>query len=204
VQETFYSQLSNSTTLSFPFPKTATSGNTILVILAYDQGQTITPSVSYTTLFTVATPTYNGLKAFLRVSNGTETSFTCAALSSADNYAAYMYEFSGSHSLDQVTTGTTANQNVYSAIMPTITPVTGALVFSAGCFIPANICTSNVSSSGGKVIPISVQGNATSRVLVGCAYETAGAGTAIIPATIGVSSPGYGSDGFAYATWSIH
>jgi hypothetical protein len=203
VQETFYSQLANSTSFTFPFPKTATSGNTILIILAYDSTQTVTPSVAYTTGFTVTTPTYNGLKALLRVSNGTETSFTCAAFSTVDNFAAYMYEFSGSHSFDQHSTGTTANQNVYSAILPSITPTSGAMVFGAGCFIPANYCTSNVSSGGDKVIPISVMGIASARVLVGCVYAAASTGAATVPPTIGVSSAGYGTDGFAYASFSI-
>jgi hypothetical protein len=202
VQETCYAQTTNSTNFSFPFAKQCTSGNTILIILAIAL-ETVTPSVAYTTLFTETTATYNKIMALLRVSDGTETQFVGANFAQADNYSAYMFEFAGSHSLDQYATGITANQNQQSLILPSITPATGAMVFGCGCFIPANWATGFVTGAGGLWLPINVPGAATGRALVGAVGIKAGAGVPIVPPTIGMNSPGYGSDGAPYATFSL-
>jgi hypothetical protein len=195
----------SSYTITFP-KTTASSGNTAFMLVAADGSQTVTLPSGWTVDFNITASTYARL-ILLQKTTASDTGATFST-SAATNYAVYFFELSGSHTLDQHSTGTSGNTNLTA--LPSITPSAGALVFGAECAVAASGPTvpyvaqfTTTMVSGWTPFGDVIAGNGA-RMLTG--YVGQGAASAVSTTPPNINIPQwtlFTSGGVAYATFSI-
>lgn len=207
VQEGCWGTLTNSSSNVFTFPNTAaSSGNTLFVLVAADASTTLTTPSGWTQGFNQTKGSYSRVAMYYKAS-ASDTSVTFATSGSASE-SACMMELSGSHSLDQDSTGGLTGSSFLIAQFPSVTPTSGAAVFAIGCFIP-NVGSPAFPPQPGSINPawgtlFAAPGVGEGRTLVGWRYAGTSNGSSITPPSINLTPYGpYSSSGFAWSTFSI-
>jgi hypothetical protein len=184
------------------FPKTAAaSGNTLFCLYSSDGSSTQTIPAGWTVDFNVQQTSY----ARLILMHKTSASDTSVAFAVSSPYSVLFFEVAGSHALDQSSTGGAANTSYLQT--PNLTPTTGSQVFCAVAFVNTAIggwtTVAPPIFSAWQPFGQAFNGNGY-RALAGYVLPTPGAGVAVTPPLMDLSTIGlYPSGGMAYATFSI-
>lgn len=188
------------------FANTATSGNTLLAIVATDGSvDTITTPSGWTKMLGVIQG-YSQLAVYIKTSSGVETGFSATIVSTGTPWACRLYEIIGTHSTDQTNTATSTSGVLPQYLFPSLSPTSGSMVFFGACFTPSSIPQPlQFSIPTSQWIDVGITGasedTAASRCLCAGLYLGKGAGSAIVPPTVTVG--GTLSPGVALATFSI-
>jgi hypothetical protein len=204
VQEVGFGSSANVTSNTVTFPQAAaSSGNTLWLFVATDGSQAVTAPGGWTVDLNVQQNTYARLMV-LHKTSASDTSATFTT-SGATSFSGYFMEVTGSHHLDQSSTGGIAN--ALPIIMPAITPSAGAAVFAFATLVPNVSPTEIVVQPSINPLwrPMTATGTAPdNRVLIGHEYVSAAPNASMTPPPI--NSDGFqffGGGGIAYATFSI-
>jgi hypothetical protein len=205
VQEYSVATSSNTASFTVTFPQTtAASGNTAFMIVATDGSQTITAPTGWTVDINQVGATYARLMV-LHKATASDTSATFTATSTT-SFSVIFFEISGSHALDQSSSGSTTNTSIVTP--PSFTPSSGAMVFAFAAEVASS--TSGSSTGAASVISplwntLSVTGSSPQqRLLFGHMSIAAGSGVSIKPPTINNQGQSlFASGGIAYSSFSI-
>lgn len=206
VQEAAFAYPSGAvTSMTVTFPHAlAAGGATAFMLLAYDGNNTVTLPAGWTVDFNIVQ-----IDVRLVLLHKTSASDTTAVFSSSGTggLSITFFEISGSHALDQSSTGTIAGTFPGSITMPAITPAAGAVVFAAAAIIVSSMTPppQALQSVNPNWRPLGgFAGNFNgSRVLIGHVSTVAAAAVSTKPPTINSQAAAFGSGGTAYATFSI-
>lgn len=210
VQEAQYGgTTSTATSFTLTFPKTtASSGNTAFLIISSDGSQTMTFPSGWTVDFNQAESSYARL-TLLHKATASDTSAAISA-SAAFTIAAYFFEVSGSHALDQ--SSTSGQAIAYSVVLPGITPTANSAVFGFSAAVSGQSGATLVHFATAPVSPLWRLLNVGStyvaagggRVLSGYVMTVPASGSAVTPPALSFPGAAFLSGGgMAYATFSI-
>ncbi len=197
---------STGTSLAVTFPHTtASSGNTVFMIAALDSSVTWTYPSGWTVDFTQGQGSTYARLTLLHKTSASDTGATFTA-SGTSTLAVYFFEVTGSHTLDQVSSGGAAAQNVTA--VSSITPTSGAAVFAMEAYarlqVFCNFANPTINPAWTTVGAESSYSGSGGRCLTGHIFTGTSGGAAITPPTISVSSGQfYAGSGVAYASFSI-
>ncbi len=183
--------LSTSTTASATLVNTATANNTLVALVETNGSvDTITTPVGWTKIFAqVATDAQAA--AYIKTAAGSETGVSFTIVSSVTTWAVRLFEISGTHALDQETSGSAAaDASINAFSYPALTPSTGSMIFAvAGAACCANGTGVSFSQAGPAWIDLQVPalGLSSANVMDALLYRGAGAGTAIVPPQVSVT-----------------
>jgi hypothetical protein len=121
---------------------------------------------------------------------------------SSSTIACYYAEFSGSHTLDQVSKSGIANAETLT--FPSITPSAGAAVFALTGYVCGGTCSIPPPLNPAWRGVFAGQYNTSSaRILAGFVYAGTATATATLPPQASFNGGLFSSGGIAYATFSI-
>ena len=201
VQEAALTATAAATTTTVTFPKTtAASGNTLFMFVAADGSGSVTTPAGWTKDLDVTQASFARFLLYHKTS-AAESSVNIVQANSAA-ISVYFFEVTGSHTLDQSSTGGVANtQNL---TFPAITPTANAVVFGMACFVTvgAMVPAPNINPAWRLLyIGDGVNGE---RSLGGFVLLSAATNVATTPPQLGLNGTVlFSSGGIAYATFSI-
>ena len=197
---------SSVSSYTFTFPQALQSGGaTAFILVGTDGSASVTPPAGWTVDINQTASTY----ARFMLLHKTSASETTAVFGiSTTSIAVYFFEISGSHALDQSSTGASANAGLIA--LPAITPTVNALVFGAVATVLGGTSPLSYSASitpalnpGYKTISVCSQVPGSGRGL-GFHVGTVGAGAVLTtPPAATIATQLYSGGGIAYATFSI-
>jgi hypothetical protein len=201
---------SNVTSFTVTFPSAlASSGNTAFMLVAGDGSSTVTAPTGWTVDLNVTQATYARFMLVHKATAGeTSATFTVA---SASSFAIYFFEVTGSHSLDQSSTGGISPAGTVTniaVVFPAITPTANSAVFGMATIV-TTAGLSYDTSTGDTIAPnwgqLGFAAPATGgRGLFGKMSRVAATATSTQPPVLSFPSTQlFSGGGLAYATFSI-